>query len=65
VLVVIVTIMTMTGRAMCSVNSYCDNNWKGLCTLLADIVTITGRSICSVNRYCDNNGNNGEVYLQY
>jgi hypothetical protein len=26
VLAVIVTIMTITGRSMCSVNSYCDNN---------------------------------------
>ena len=25
-LAVIVTIMTITGRSMCSVNSYCDNN---------------------------------------
>jgi hypothetical protein len=26
VLTVIVIIMTITGRSMCSVNSYCDNN---------------------------------------
>ena len=26
VLAVIVTIMTITGRAICSANSYCDNN---------------------------------------
>ena len=37
-LIVNVTIM---GRCVCSVNSYCENN---------------GRCICSVNIYCDNNG---------
>jgi hypothetical protein len=41
VLAVIVTTMTITGRTMCSTNSYCDNN---------------RRSICSVNSYCDING---------
>ena len=33
-------IVTITGRSICSVNSYCDNK---------------GRFTCSVNRYCDNN----------
>jgi hypothetical protein len=40
-------IVTITGRSICSANSYCDNK---------------GRSVCSVKMYCDNNGychNNG------
>jgi hypothetical protein len=41
VLTFIVTIMTITGRSVCSNNSD---------------VTITERSICSVNSYCDTNG---------
>jgi hypothetical protein len=41
-------IMTITGRFVCSVNSYCDKN---------------RRSICGVNSYCDNNDNNGELYM--
>jgi hypothetical protein len=48
VLTVIVTIMTIAGRCICSVNSYCDNS---------------GGSICSVNSFCYNNDNNGEVYM--
>jgi hypothetical protein len=49
VLTVIVTIMTITGRYICSTNSD---------------VTLTGRSICSVSSYFDNNANDREVYLQ-
>jgi len=41
VLPVIVTIMTIMGRSICSTKIYCDNN---------------GRFICSVNIYCENNG---------
>ena len=74
-LTVIVTILTITGglfavfvaitgRFMCSVNSYCDNKLGFLCALLAVIVTImtiTGRYICSLSSYCDNNR---DVYMQ-
>ena len=62
-LTVIVTIMTITGRSICSVNSYCDCEITGrsICSVnITVIVTITGRSICSVNSYCDNNG---EIYM--
>ena len=38
---------TITGRSMCSANSYFDNN---------------GRSMCSISSYCDNNDNNGKIY---
>ena len=31
-LTVIVIIMTITGRSMCSVNSYCDNNGSYICS---------------------------------
>jgi hypothetical protein len=48
VLTVIVTIMTITGRHICSTNSD---------------VTITGRYICSVSSYFDNNDNNVELYM--
>ena len=44
--------VTITGRFICCVNSYCDNNDNN------------GRSICSVYSYFDNNDNNGEVYVQ-
>ena len=47
-LTVIVTIITTTGRSMCSANNYFDNN---------------GRSMCSINSYCDNNDNNGKDYV--
>ena len=47
-LAIIVTMMTITGRSVCSTKSD---------------VTITGRSICSVNSYCDNNDNNGVLYM--
>ena len=35
-------IVTITGRHICSINNYCDNNEM---------------SICSVNSHCDNNWN--------
>jgi hypothetical protein len=41
VLAVIVTIMIITGRSICSTYIF---------------VAITGRFICSVNIYCENNG---------
>ena len=44
-LTVMATIMTITGRSVCSTNSD---------------VTIPGRSICSVNSYHDKNENNGD-----
>jgi hypothetical protein len=46
---VLTVIVTITGRSICSVNSYCDNNDN------------TVSYICSANNYCDNNG---EVYVQ-
>jgi hypothetical protein len=49
VLTVIVTIMTITGRSICSTNSYSINN---------------GRSICSANGYFYNNDSNEAVYMQ-
>jgi hypothetical protein len=42
VLAVIVTIMTIKGRYICSANNYGDN--------------ITGRYMCGVSSYCDNKG---------
>jgi hypothetical protein len=48
VLTVIVAIITITRRSVCSTNSD---------------VTITGRSICSDSSYCDNTDNNGELYM--
>jgi hypothetical protein len=59
-----VTIMTITGRYICSANNYVDNNMGGICAVLAFIVTITGKSVCSASSYCDNNDNNVEVYRQ-
>jgi hypothetical protein len=50
--------VTITGRSICSVSSYCDNNGGGLYVVLTIIVTtmtITWRSIGMVNSYCDNN----------
>jgi hypothetical protein len=38
---VLIVIVTITGRSICSANIYYDNN---------------GGFICSVNSYCDNNG---------
>ena len=48
--------MIITGRSICSVNGYGENNGFYLYVVLPVIVTITGKSICSVNSYCDNNG---------
>ena len=48
-LAVIVTIMTIIGRSICSANCYCDINDNN------------GEVLCDANSYCDNNG---EVYLQ-
>ena len=45
----IMTRMTKTGRFICSVNIYCDNN-RGY--------------ICSVSSDGDNNDNNVELYRQ-
>jgi hypothetical protein len=69
---VLTVIMTITGRFICSANSYCDNNIcsvSSYCDINVEIymqcyhiVTITGRSMCSANSDCDNNG---EVYMQY
>ena len=62
-LTVIVTKITIAGRSICGVYSYCENNREDLYAVLAVIVTIltiTGRSMCSANSYCDNNG---EVYV--
>ena len=57
-------IVTITGRSMCNVSSYCDKKRGGLYVVLPVIVTImtiTGMHICSANNYCDNSG---EVYVQ-
>ena len=62
-LAVIVTIMIITGRSICSTYIYCGNKRGGLFVVLTFIVKITGRYICNVNSYCDNNDNNGEVYM--
>ena len=43
-------ILAITGRSVCSANSYFDNY-------------IMGRLACSANRYCDNNDNNAKVYM--
>jgi hypothetical protein len=48
VLTVIVKIIAITRRFMCSANDYCDNNDNN-------------GEVCSVNSYCDNNW---EVYMQ-
>ena len=63
-LTVIVKIKTMTGRSMCSVISYCDNNrgvYLHVFAVMVTIMTITWMSIFSVNSYYDNNG---KVYMQ-
>ena len=66
-LAVIVTIMTITGRFICSANSYCDNNdnngdvyMQAVLAVIVTIMTIKWRYICSVNSYWDNNW---EVYM--
>ena len=51
-LTVIVTKMKITGRSICGVISYCDNNENN---------GVGGRYIWSANSY---SGNNGEVYMQ-
>ena len=54
-------IVTITGRFICSVKRYCENNGDiYIYAVIPVIVTITGRFICSVNSYCDNNG---EIYM--
>jgi heme O synthase-like polyprenyltransferase len=53
-------IVTITGRYICSANSYCDNNGV-LYVVLTVIRTLTGMSICSFNSYCENNG---DVYME-
>ena len=60
----VTVIVTIAGRSICSVNSYCDNNGEVYLhlTVIVTIMTITGRSICSDNSYCDNYV---EVYVQY
>jgi hypothetical protein len=65
VLTVIVTKMKITGRSICGVISYCDNNENngggGIYGVLTVIVAITERYICNVNSYCDNDQ---ELYMQ-
>ena len=41
-------IVTITGKSMCSANSYFDTN---------------GKSKCCIDSYCDNIDNNGKVYV--
>ena len=53
---VLTVIVIITGRSICSVNSYCENNRGYLYAVLTVIVTIMGRYICSANSYCENNG---------
>jgi hypothetical protein len=63
VLTVIVTIMTITGRYICSPNIYCDNNGDVyMLAVILTAMTITISSKCTANSYCDNNV---EVYMQY
>jgi hypothetical protein len=45
---VLTVIVTITGRSICSADSYCDNNGV-LYVVLTVIMKITGMSICSVN----------------
>ena len=52
-LTVIVTKMKITGRSICGVINYCNNNENNRGG--------GGRYICSVNSY---SGNNEEVYMQ-
>ena len=63
-LIVIVTRMTITGRSICSANSYYDNTGEVFYAVLAVIMklmTVSGRYIRSANSYCDNNR---DVYVQ-
>ena len=58
----LIVIVTILGRSMCSAYIYCENNGEYIFNANSYvIVTITGRSISSVNSDCDNNG---EVYMQ-
>ena len=64
-------IVIITGRSICSANSYCDNNGEiyinviviitGVYVVSTFIVIITGRFICSAKSYCENNG---DIYMQ-
>jgi len=60
---VLAVILRITGRFICSVNSYCDHNGEVYMhlTVIVTIMVITGRSICSTNSYSINNG---EVNMQ-
>jgi hypothetical protein len=64
--VVLIVIVTITGRSICSVNSYCDKNDNDgqVCMQLTVIVIITARSKYTANCYYDNNDNDLEVYRQ-
>ena len=59
----VTVIVTITGRSICSVNSYCDHNGEVYLhlTVIVTIMTLTGRSICSTNSYSIING---EVNMQ-
>ena len=53
-------IVTITGRSICSVNSYCDNDdnngGRGSIRIVYSYCTtmvLTGRYVCSVSSYCD------------
>jgi hypothetical protein len=53
---VLTVIVTITGRFICSVKRFCENNGDlYIYAVIPVIVTITGRPKCSVNIYCDNN----------
>ena len=70
----LIVIVIITGRSICSANIYSYNNGEILYVVLtvivkitrrficsvAVIVIITVRSICSPNSFCDNNG---EIYM--
>ena len=61
----LIFIVTITGRSIFSVNSYCDENDNNgeFCMRTNSDMTITGGYICSVSSYCDNNDNNSELYM--
>jgi hypothetical protein len=60
---VVTVIVTIAGRSICSVNSYCVHNGEVYLnlTVIVTIMTITGRSMCSANSHSINNG---EVNMQ-
>ena len=65
-LAIIVTIMTITGRSICSANIIVTKiTIKGRYIYSANNYgeNITGRYICNASNYCDNNDNNGKVYM--